>query len=124
MCTERKATGLFVLADFLCDNAADCFIKINCFPIICSGTQQECQTVWIQIRADVLSVLIWVQTVCKGSSSNNTRLKSGNFGHQVNSDIHLQTVEIQIRRLINGTAPYDPHQDFHCLLVVVFYSNN
>ena len=21
MCTERKATGLFVLADFLCDNA-------------------------------------------------------------------------------------------------------
>ena len=24
-----------------------------------------CQTVWIQIRTDVLSVLIWVQTVCK-----------------------------------------------------------
>ena len=28
------------------------------------------------------------------------RVKSGNFGHQVNSDIHLQTVEIQMRRLI------------------------
>ena len=27
------------------------------------------------------------------------RVKSGNFGHQVNSDIHLQTVEIQMRRL-------------------------
>ena len=26
----------------------------------------ECQTVWIQIRIDILSVLIWVQTVCKG----------------------------------------------------------
>ena len=25
-----------------------------------------CQTVWIQIRTDILSVLIWVQTVCKG----------------------------------------------------------
>ena len=25
------------------------------------------------------------------------RVKSGNFGHQVNSDIHLQTVEIQMR---------------------------
>ena len=27
---------------------------------------QECQTVWIQIRPDILSGLIWVQTVCKG----------------------------------------------------------
>ena len=27
-------------------------------------------------------------------------LKSGNFGHQVNSDIHLQTVEIQMRRIL------------------------
>ena len=26
----------------------------------------ECQTVWIQIRTDILSVLIWIQTVCKG----------------------------------------------------------
>ena len=25
----------------------------------------ECQAVWIQIRTDILSVLIWVQTVCK-----------------------------------------------------------
>ena len=29
-----------------------------------------------------------------------TRVKSGNFGHQVNLDIHLQTVEIQLRRLL------------------------
>ena len=36
------------------------------------------------------------------------RVKSGNFGHQVNSDIHLQTVEIQMRQ--------PSHQDFHCLL--------
>ena len=27
-------------------------------------------------------------------------VKSGNFGHQVNSDIRLQTVEIQMRRLL------------------------
>ena len=25
-----------------------------------------CQTVWVQIRPDILSSLIWVQTVCKG----------------------------------------------------------
>ena len=28
------------------------------------------------------------------------RVKSGKFGHQVNSDIHLLTVEIQMRRLL------------------------
>ena len=28
------------------------------------------------------------------------RVKSGYFGHQVNSDIHLQTVEIQTRQLL------------------------
>ena len=28
------------------------------------------------------------------------RVKSGNFGHQVNSDIHLKTVEIQMKRLL------------------------
>ena len=28
------------------------------------------------------------------------RVKSGNLGHQVNSDIRLQTVEIQMRRLL------------------------
>ena len=26
----------------------------------------ECQTVWFEIRPDILSGLIWVQTVCKG----------------------------------------------------------
>ena len=28
-------------------------------------------------------------------------VKLGNFGHQVNSDMHLQTVEIQMRRLMS-----------------------
>ena len=30
------------------------------------GTLSECQTVWVQIRIDDLSGLIWVQSVCKG----------------------------------------------------------
>ena len=29
------------------------------------------------------------------------RVKSGNFGHQVFSDIHLQTVKIKMRRLLS-----------------------
>ena len=32
-----------------------------------SGTISECQKVWIQIRTDKMSVLIWAQTVWKGS---------------------------------------------------------
>ena len=40
------------------------------------------------------------------------RVKSDtcNFGHQVNSDTHLQTVEIQ----------KPSHQEFHCLLSLFF----
>ena len=30
--------------------------------------------------------------------NSNKHLLSGNFGHQVNSDIHFQTAEIQMRR--------------------------
>ena len=33
---------------------------------ILSRIPLECQTVWIQIRPDTLSGLIWFQTVCKG----------------------------------------------------------
>ena len=40
------------------------FFKINFFKNIL-GTLSECQMVWIQIGTDILSVLIWVQTVCK-----------------------------------------------------------
>ena len=46
-------------------------------------------------------------------------VKSGDFGHQVNSDIHLQTVEIQMRRLLMSllTALNEPsHQDHHYFL--------
>ena len=38
-------------------------IKVNVFKML-----SECQTVWIQIRINTLSVLIRVQTVCKGYS--------------------------------------------------------
>ena len=41
-----------------------------------------------------------------------SRVKSWNFGHQVNSGTHLQTVKNP-----DETAPYEPsHLDFHCLL--------
>ena len=42
------------------------FFQNKLFQNILSGTLSECQIVWIQIRTDRMSVLIWVQTVCKG----------------------------------------------------------
>ena len=47
-------------------SSADFFFKISFLKKTPIGTLTECQTVWIQIRTDILSVLIWVQTVCNG----------------------------------------------------------
>ena len=33
-----------------------------------SGTLPECQTDWSKVRTNILLVLIWIQTVCKGIS--------------------------------------------------------
>ena len=41
------------------------FFKIKFFNKKISGTLSECQTVWIQNRTDILSILIWIQTICK-----------------------------------------------------------
>ena len=45
------------------------FFKINFFNKIFHEHCQEVQSVWIQIRTNILSVLIWVQTVYKGNFS-------------------------------------------------------
>ena len=42
------------------------FVQNQIFQTFLSGAQSECQKVWIKIMTDVLSVLIWVQTVGKG----------------------------------------------------------
>ena len=52
-----------ILHDFLPSAG---FFQNQLFLKILSGILSECQTVWIQIRPDILSGLIWVQTVCKG----------------------------------------------------------
>ena len=41
------------------------FFKINFFEKIISGIPSEYQTDWIQIRPDISSGLIWIQSVCK-----------------------------------------------------------
>ena len=42
------------------------FFKINFFEKVFQKITSECQTVWIQIRPDIMSGLIWIQTVCIG----------------------------------------------------------
>ena len=58
-CINSLSPGLFFML-FL--SSAD-FFTMNFF--INSGIPSECQADWIQIKPDVLSGLIWVQTVCK-----------------------------------------------------------
>ena len=41
------------------------FLNIKFLKINHPGPPSECQTVWIQIKTDILLVFIWVQTVCK-----------------------------------------------------------
>ena len=68
---------------------------------------QCCQSQFASLEPCDLAYICWINL-----HKETIRAKSGYFGHQVNSDIHLQTVDIQMRRL-----PYGPfHQDFHCLL--------
>ena len=47
--------------------STDFFSQNQNFQKIILGIPSECQTVWIQIqiRSDILSSLLWVQTVCK-----------------------------------------------------------
>ena len=63
------------------------------------------------IRLLLRSILVLFCTVCLGLNGRQPlleilkcqlfiRVKSGNFIHQVYSDIHLQTVEIQMRGLL------------------------
>ena len=42
------------------------FFQNQLFQKFLSVILSECRTVWIQIRPDILSGLIWIQTVCKG----------------------------------------------------------
>ena len=53
-----------------------------------SGIPSECQTVGIQIRPDVLSGLIWVQTVCKGYQKTT---KSPLVGKELNGNSKKRT---------------------------------
>ena len=62
------------LAYFL--SSADFFFKISFFENFFQEYHQ-CQTAWIQIRLNILSARIWVQTVCKCSRQITFSILSG-----------------------------------------------
>ena len=51
---------------------------------ILSGIPSEYQAVWIQIRPDILSGLIWIQTICKG---NQQTTLVGKKSQKLNTDV-------------------------------------
>ena len=57
--------NLCPLGNFPCIFVVCWFFQINFFENFLLGIPSECHTVWFQIISDVLSGLIWVQTVCK-----------------------------------------------------------
>ena len=55
------------------------FFQNQLFRKILSGIPSECQADWIQTRPNILSGLIWVQTVCK--NYQQTTLGDNELGH-------------------------------------------
>ena len=54
-----------------------------------SGIPAECQTVWIQIRPDILSGLICAQTICEGNQQT-VLVGRVNFSNLVSPDVGRQ----------------------------------
>ena len=65
-CDHLDSLTLCMLGNFSCFLLSADFFQNQLFRKILSGIPSECQTAWIQIRIDVILVLIWFQTVCKG----------------------------------------------------------
>ena len=63
-----------MLANFACFFVVCGFFFKLTFSNKSSEIPSECQIVWIQIRPNVLSGLIWVQTVCKGYQQTTKEL--------------------------------------------------
>ena len=65
MCTERKATGLFVLADFLCDNGIKSDISKVMYQMKCMDPLHASPTVDLldPNQTSKMLVVIQIQTV-------------------------------------------------------------
>ena len=65
--------------NFSCFFVVCWFFQNQFFRKILSGIPSECQTDWIQIRPNILSGLIWVQSVCKSYQQTTIGYKELNL---------------------------------------------
>ena len=66
-----------MVGNFACFLLSDFFLKIVLQKT--SGIPLLCQTIWIQIRNDVLLGLNWIQTVCYGNLQMTLAYKKFSF---------------------------------------------
>ena len=77
-----------------------------------SGIPSECQTVWLQIRTDVLSGLIWVQTVCKGFNRRQKPPLAGKVLDDISSTIlsagrSHSVSELKFMQIVRPDTPHN-----------------
>ena len=88
------------------------FFQNYCFKKILSGMLSEyvCQTVWVQIRNDLLLVLIWVQTDCKGLYQQTTGIIASNQLPLTESSCYAQPLPHSHH---SSTPRHPPHTHTH-----------
>ena len=93
------------------------FFKIDFYKKMISRIPSECQTFWIQIRPNVMSGLIWVQTVCKNYQQTTLVDKELTlFILETDKQVLWQSVKIQIKCHIS--------QGLHCEEINIFRDRN
>ena len=92
-----------------------CLLTFFIFNFIKKFFQEHCQTVWIQIRTDILSVLIWVQTVCKGLQQT-TKVAVTDSGFRSGDDSKLYVI-VETCNVIREKQAYILH--FSGLMILI-----
>ena len=83
------------------------------FPLLSAGSLRNVRH---NMTEKILTGTVRTNTSTLEARFKGDWVKSGHFGHQVISDIHLQTVEIQMRRLLMSRLIR--------IFTVCFYSNS
>ena len=117
-CTHQ----LCLLGNFSCFLSSADFFQNWLFWKILSGIPIECQTIWIQIRPDILSGLIWFQNVrpdlvlncLQKLSADNTRRQRSKYACTANS---------RARSSIFGLSLYRPLYVYQKLFVLFLNQN-
>ena len=70
------------------------FLKINFFEKNISGIPSECQTVWIEIRPNILYGLIWFQTVCKGNQQTTHKQRVNEASTATETSLNIKILYV------------------------------